>query len=601
MMIFKFLLMAFDVVFTDPRNYYYPDAAAADQGLTGNRNTIKFYVDLIGASEGTIHLRHFSGGASTTYTLSANETIPKNITLKIDRGAIISIDVGNTFTVYSPENIATQPTQQIVTGTGILQFTQGGVVHPGWWGAVGDGITNDYTALQAALTAYFATTSDQKGVFRFQPGLNYYIETGLTHTFSLNSTYPVVIDGRGSHITSGLAAGRMLTLTSAAVVRSVIIYPPMMTGNQSEDGCILIDGGTLASGHYFYNMKIIEAICEQFTGNGIELTNHIFESQIVRPYIEADATNLTGYGIFLNDTAAGNIGIIDILEPNTRGGLHGIFGNQGSAVINIRGGECLTAQEEGCKLIGATGGEVSGLHVENNWESAADLASGGAGLTVTGDVTVTGVSGTTVRNQKYTINVTPGGSMGTTVISVSALADTVRAVYCGNTAGSHLNLIGNMTVEQSGRNTKLSRMYSEHDTDAVATGAVADVETTLQDYTIPAYTLGQTGAVKIHVFGYITNVSGGNKTIKYYFGPVAYTVQAAANVSGDWELEVIVLGHNDANQRSTHKFWLNGALVTQGVEAPAQDQTADIEFKVTGECTNANDTVGAQAMRVEYM
>jgi hypothetical protein len=373
----------------------------------------------------------------------------------------------------------------------------------------------------------------------------------------------------------------------------------MITGNQAEDGCILLDGGTLASGHYFYNVKVINAICEQFTGTGIEFTNHIFESQVVRPYISAHSSNITGYGIFFNDTAAGDIGIIDIVEPNTKGGLHGIYANQGSAAVNIRGGECITAQEEGCKIIGATGGIISGLHVENNWESAANIAAGGAGLSVTGDTNIIGVVGTTVRNQRYSVSVTPTSGMGTNVIGVAGLGDTVVDVYCGNAANSHLNLFGNMTIDQSGRNTKLSRVLSHHITDAVSTSGTGEDD--LISFTIPAYTLGQTGAIKFHTFGSVTNVNNGNKTIKYKIGSNSYTVQTAANVSGDWELEIIILGHNDSAQRATHKFWLNGALVAHGMEAPAQAQTSDIIFKTTGECADAGDTVTCSALRVQYL
>lgn len=68
---------------------YSPDWFAVDQGSTGNNNTLKYYIDTIGSDQGIIVLRHDSGDATTTYTLTANETVPANVTLQIEPGAII--------------------------------------------------------------------------------------------------------------------------------------------------------------------------------------------------------------------------------------------------------------------------------------------------------------------------------------------------------------------------------------------------------------------------------------------------------------------------------------------------------------------------------
>ena len=74
---------------------FYPYYNAADQGVTGSNNTIKYYVDQISTDKGTIVLRHNSDGATTTYDLDTSETIPSNITLKFEHGAIIDGVTGN--------------------------------------------------------------------------------------------------------------------------------------------------------------------------------------------------------------------------------------------------------------------------------------------------------------------------------------------------------------------------------------------------------------------------------------------------------------------------------------------------------------------------
>ena len=115
-------------LFTSPANVYYPDYSAADQGVTGSNNTIKYAVDTIAANSGTIFLRHNSGATTTTYTLSTSETIPSNINLIIENGALISIDNAITLTIYSPANIKAAPNQQIFTGAGTVSIVLRGKI-----------------------------------------------------------------------------------------------------------------------------------------------------------------------------------------------------------------------------------------------------------------------------------------------------------------------------------------------------------------------------------------------------------------------------------------------------------------------------------------
>lgn len=75
-------------------------------------------------------------------------------------GSYLNIAAGCTVTFPSPWNVIAQPNQQIFSGTGTVVFTKAGVVYPHWWGAKGDGTTNDDTTVQAALTAAEGGTID---------------------------------------------------------------------------------------------------------------------------------------------------------------------------------------------------------------------------------------------------------------------------------------------------------------------------------------------------------------------------------------------------------------------------------------------------------
>lgn len=163
-------------------SYYYPDYTSADQGVTGDNNTIKYYVDLIGSENSTIVLRHNSGSATTTYTLTTSETIPENITLKFERGAII--DGVGTITIDG------------FLDTGFYKiFNTDNVdgINPGyveWFGAIGDGLTDDTSAFQkieSVLTnktlvllakTYVTSYFPKAYAFNIDSGIRNFIGTG---------------------------------------------------------------------------------------------------------------------------------------------------------------------------------------------------------------------------------------------------------------------------------------------------------------------------------------------------------------------------------------------------------------------------------------
>jgi hypothetical protein len=111
--------------------FQYPDAAAADQGATGDSDTIKYAVDTIGSDRGTIYLRHNSGDAATIYTLTTAESIPKEIKVIAENGAII--DGAGTLTLASPNQIKCE--RQKIFGSSItVEFINGSTVYPEWRG-----------------------------------------------------------------------------------------------------------------------------------------------------------------------------------------------------------------------------------------------------------------------------------------------------------------------------------------------------------------------------------------------------------------------------------------------------------------------------------
>jgi hypothetical protein len=135
-------------------NCYYPDSGAADHDITGNNNTIKYCVDLIGTTKATLCLSHDTGNSTTTYTLNTSVTIPDNITIVMERGSVLSIASGKTLTISNPGNVDVTSNQHIFTGGGTVDFENAGIAYLAWWGAIpNDDSVNDSSALQSCLDA----------------------------------------------------------------------------------------------------------------------------------------------------------------------------------------------------------------------------------------------------------------------------------------------------------------------------------------------------------------------------------------------------------------------------------------------------------------
>jgi hypothetical protein len=154
---------------------FYPDASQADQGAAvGGLVTVKDIVDAVGtSSKATIVLERGASGNSTSYIFLTSETIPSNIDLQFENGAMFAPATSVTVTPYSPENIIAGDRQQIFTGSGKVKFTKGGTIHPGWFGVVADDDgagagTDNSSAIEAAFNSVCQATGGVR--VKFQPG-----------------------------------------------------------------------------------------------------------------------------------------------------------------------------------------------------------------------------------------------------------------------------------------------------------------------------------------------------------------------------------------------------------------------------------------------
>lgn len=95
--------------------------------------------------------------------VTANLTLGGTIDVVVQPGANIEIDNGFTFTIADPSHVHCGMTQQafVLTGTGLVAFTDGGMIWAGWWGlSTANAAAANATAVNAGLAAAFANYCD---------------------------------------------------------------------------------------------------------------------------------------------------------------------------------------------------------------------------------------------------------------------------------------------------------------------------------------------------------------------------------------------------------------------------------------------------------
>jgi len=206
-------------------NAFYPDATAADQGVTGDNNTIKYYVDQAGSNVGALVLSRGSSGANTTYTLSTTETIPSTLALIIEPGAIISDGGGAaTLTINGPISAGAYQCFNW-TGSGAVNGSPKISEFPvEWFGVTGDATderthlvdavnfsgTSKVPVVIANMDIYISATvtpgvdaeiiAHNSSIKRFAADNNFILFTVTSDNFSITG---LDMYGEGSHSTGG--------------------------------------------------------------------------------------------------------------------------------------------------------------------------------------------------------------------------------------------------------------------------------------------------------------------------------------------------------------------------------------------------------------
>src|SRR5512140_294553 len=157
----------------------------------GTQGALVNAIAAVGASDATLYL------APSTWLITSNLSIPANITIKPERGAVLAVSDAVTLTFGSPPDAGRY---QIFSLSGTGQTVVTGEVKPEWWYS-GSG---DYNA---AITA--SMKSNRKVVF--QAGKNYPYLGPVNIPASTNLT----VSAYGSTLTNGTVTSQSIQFTSA--------------------------------------------------------------------------------------------------------------------------------------------------------------------------------------------------------------------------------------------------------------------------------------------------------------------------------------------------------------------------------------------------
>jgi hypothetical protein len=162
------------------------------------------------------------------------------------------------------------------------------------------------------------------------------------------------------------------------------------------------------------------------------------------------------------------------------------------------------------------------------------------------------------------------------------------------------NTIGDRIFGSSGSGLALNSAivpYTKSTTDASTSGTGED---DLRTTTLYSRELGLKNGVKVFAAGTKTG-SAGNKTEKLVLGSTTIATIGPANDTNDWSIEAEIWNDIGTGSQNYRTITYNGSTVAHDVGTASENTLNDLVLKITGECADGADTITQTMWRVEII